>query len=221
MTSMMLAIGTAVLVGLTVVAVPPVEAAATVTVLRWGDGDTLDTNVGRVRLIGVDTPELGQCGATAAHQRAQRMAPAGTKIRLIDPRSVRDKDKYGRLLRYVEVVGKDVGLAQIKHGALARYDSRTGYDHHPRQTKYIRADKKHKSPCPNQGTGGKSSGGGSAAPAGNGRDCPASAPIKGNRGSNGWIYHQPWNQYYSVTVPEECFATAAAAEAAGYRAAKV
>ena len=35
------------------------------------------------------------------------------------------------------------------------------------------------------------------------------------------IYHKPGQRYYDVTVPEECFASEAAAQAAGYRAAKV
>jgi hypothetical protein len=52
-------------------------------------------------------------------------------------------------------------------------------------------------------------------------DCPSYAPIKGNQGSNGWIYHLPRNEYYDATNPEECFATESAALAAGYRPAKV
>lgn len=48
-------------------------------------------------------------------------------------------------------------------------------------------------------------------------NCPASHPIKGNQGSNGWIYHVPTGASYGVTDPEECFATEAAAQAAGYR----
>ena len=35
------------------------------------------------------------------------------------------------------------------------------------------------------------------------------------------IYHMPWQQYYDVTNAEACFATEAAAQAAGYRAAKI
>jgi hypothetical protein len=35
------------------------------------------------------------------------------------------------------------------------------------------------------------------------------------------IYHRPGQQYYNVTNPEACFRTAASAEAAGYRAAKI
>lgn len=54
---------------------------------------------------------------------------------------------------------------------------------------------------------------------GSGSSCPAGYPIKGNRNSKGeWIYHVPGGAFYSRTNPEECFATAAAARDAGYRA---
>ena len=51
-----------------------------------------------------------------------------------------------------------------------------------------------------------------------------SHPIKGNTAGRQAtrpvdpIYHVPGSRYYAVTDPEECFATAADAEAAGYRA---
>lgn len=47
-------------------------------------------------------------------------------------------------------------------------------------------------------------------------DCPAGFPIKGNASS--MIYHRPGTGSYERTVPELCFATDAAAAAAGYRA---
>lgn len=46
-------------------------------------------------------------------------------------------------------------------------------------------------------------------------ECPSSAPIKGNADSG--IYHVPSGQFYDVTNAEECFASEAAAVAAGYR----
>jgi hypothetical protein len=55
-------------------------------------------------------------------------------------------------------------------------------------------------------------------------DCPVTHPIKGNRSGrqasrpSDPIYHTPSSRWYAVTDPEECFATAADAEAAGYRA---
>lgn len=48
-----------------------------------------------------------------------------------------------------------------------------------------------------------------------GMNCPATNPVKGNRES--MIYHLPDGQFYAQTRPEECFATPADAEAAGYR----
>ena len=49
--------------------------------------------------------------------------------------------------------------------------------------------------------------------------CPAAYPIKGNADSG--IYHVLGGRYYTVTKAEECFATRAAAERAGYRASKL
>lgn len=50
--------------------------------------------------------------------------------------------------------------------------------------------------------------------------CPAAEPVKGNvpDGVGDRIYHLPGTRWYARTVPEECFASAAAAEAAGFRA---
>jgi hypothetical protein len=48
--------------------------------------------------------------------------------------------------------------------------------------------------------------------------CPDTMPVKG---SNSGIYHVPGGSFYNRTThPKACFATAADAEAAGYRAAK-
>ena len=45
--------------------------------------------------------------------------------------------------------------------------------------------------------------------------------IKGNQGSNGWIYHLPGMPFYERTKAEEMFCSEADAQAAGYRRAKV
>ena len=50
------------------------------------------------------------------------------------------------------------------------------------------------------------------------RACPSGYPIKGN--ANSRIYHVPGGRFYDRTVPERCYASAADAEADGYRAAK-
>ena len=59
----------------------------------------------------------------------------------------------------------------------------------------------------------------SVAPSGS--SCPAAYPIKGNVNSKGErIYHTTSSRTYNRTNPEQCFATAADAARAGYRAAR-
>jgi large subunit ribosomal protein L20 len=49
-------------------------------------------------------------------------------------------------------------------------------------------------------------------------NCPEDYPIKGNATSN--LYHSPGSPSYKRTVPEYCFATVEAAEAAGFNPTK-
>ena len=136
----------------------------------------------------------------------------------MNPSSVIDTDRYGRSLHYV-VRGKiDISKAQIIKGALARYDSTDGYQWHPRQASYHKADREHRDYRCSSKKRQSSSRPSSTAPTSK-WNCPSWAPIKGNDSS--MIYHMPWNRYYDATTPERCFSTETAAEAAGYRAAKV
>lgn len=104
------------------------------------DGDTIDlANGERVRLVGIDTPEQGECGSDAATAHLAGLV-LGERVRLRI--SDEDRDGYGRLLRYVDVGGVDAGLRQIEAGlAVARFDSRDGYGYHPRENRYVAADK--------------------------------------------------------------------------------
>jgi micrococcal nuclease len=67
------------------------------------DGDTLRlSGIGRVRLIGVDTPEVyggAECYGREASAFTKRVLPPGTRVRYrfgIEPR-----DRYGRALAYI------------------------------------------------------------------------------------------------------------------------
>lgn len=107
------------------------------------DGDTLDVarngNYERVRVIGIDTPESGVCGYSEAGNTLRAMVL--DRDVMLSPGAVDDRDKYGRILRYVDVDGADVGLALLEQGlAIARYDSRDGYGRHPREDTYVAAD---------------------------------------------------------------------------------
>lgn len=118
-------------------------------VIRVIDGDTVVTTKGTVRLIGIDTPERGKCGWESATSKAEHLAPRGAIVRLRHPSGGTDnKDRYGRILRYINYNGTDFGGAQIRAGfAKARYDSRDGYSRHPKQSDYIRWDKAKRDVC--------------------------------------------------------------------------
>jgi len=115
------------------------------------DGDTVDVaGVGRVRVIGVDTPERGECGYEEA-SRAVADLVLGETVTLV-PGARDDTDRYGRLLRYLQVGDTDVGLALLDSGlAVARYDSRDGYGEHPREDAYVRADARAAPVCDERG----------------------------------------------------------------------
>ncbi len=104
------------------------------------DGDTIwVAGAGKVRLVGMDTPERGQCGFEQATDHLAALLMGREVTLSYDGRD--DRDRYGRLLRYVDVGGVDAGLAQIQAGlARARYDSRDGYGEHPREATYLAAD---------------------------------------------------------------------------------
>ena len=118
------------------------SAGVAVTVTSVVDGDTINTTAGKVRLIGIDTPEQGQCNyALATAQLSQLISEQANQVVLV-PGAQDDKDKYDRLLRYVESPsGTDLNLQMIQSGlAIARYDSRDGYGTHAREGEYVIAD---------------------------------------------------------------------------------
>jgi endonuclease YncB( thermonuclease family) len=104
------------------------------------DGDTIDVRgYGTIRVIGIDAPERGECGHARAGELMQALT-LGKRVTLVAG-ARDDRDRYGRLLRYVDVDGRDAGLVLIRRGlAVARYDSRDGYGAHPRERRYVAAD---------------------------------------------------------------------------------
>jgi hypothetical protein len=111
-------------------------AVVTISIARVVDGDTVDLSTGeRVRLIGIDTPETGQCGYREATDRLVALV-TGQPVTL--EAGTRDNlDKYGRLLRYVLVNGVDSGGVLVSEGlAVPRYNSTDGYGAHPREAEY-------------------------------------------------------------------------------------
>lgn len=118
---------------------PGIDVAWTRTkVARIVDGDTIDTAKGRVRIIGIDTPERGKCNYQAATAYLAALIPVGDEVNLGRVETMADEDRYGRLVRYVDTMdGIDVGSELIRASlAIARYDSRDGYGEHPREQSY-------------------------------------------------------------------------------------
>lgn len=91
------------------------------------DGDTIDVaspdgSTERVRLLGIDTPEVsrddspGECGGEEAADRLAELLPEGTPVQLVSDSHADDEDRYGRLLRYVETDAGDAGATLISEG---------------------------------------------------------------------------------------------------------
>ena len=103
---------------------PQEGAQARATVARIGDGDTLDLVGGaRVRLVQVDAPELGQneCYAREALRALAGLAPPGAQIEIEADPGLDDKDRYGRLLRYVHRAELNVTVELVRRGAATPY----------------------------------------------------------------------------------------------------
>ena len=117
---------------------PSLTAAPVVTVVSVIDGDTIRTTEGTVRIIGIDAPENGVCGADPPTQRLAELLPAGAAVVLELPDGQNATDRHDRLLRYVTTdQGVDVALDLLIAGvAIARYDSTDGYPEHPREASY-------------------------------------------------------------------------------------
>jgi micrococcal nuclease len=94
------------------------------TVASVADGDTIRLTDGRrVRLVQIDAPELdsGECYARRAAETLEGLVPAGTRIRLQGDPALDDRDRFGRLLRYVFVEDTNVNLRLVEEGAASAW----------------------------------------------------------------------------------------------------
>lgn len=116
---------------------PPVTASPgdQLRVTYVADGDTLSglDSTGqrvRVRLVGIDAPELAkagqlaECGAADARDALQRLVLHQRVTLTNDPRADR-MDRFGRRLAYVDVAGVDVALHQVEAGYAAAWYPRS------------------------------------------------------------------------------------------------
>jgi endonuclease YncB( thermonuclease family) len=198
--------------------------AARVTVI---DGDTLDVGAVRVRLLGVDAPELGQrcasgrgdgawtCGARAAERLSALVDGAPVSC---DPMG---RDGYGRTLAVCRVRGEDIGEALVREGlawAFRRYsDNYAPAEDAARRARHgvWRAETMPPWAYREQRWTGAA-----------GRAPRPGCPIKGNITAQGErVYHTPWSPWYERTTVDErrgerWFCDEAEAATAGWRAAR-
>ncbi len=186
------------------------------------DGDTIEIDGRRVRIEGIDAPELGQrcprrwvgtwrCGRSAT--RALRRLISGKEVscqRL-------GADKYSRVIARCHAAGTDIGAYMVRTGyawAFVKYSNTyvaeeaaarrarngiwSGRPAQPaweyRHRHWVSAEQK----------------------------APEGCPIKGNISSKGRIYHPPWSPWYARTTitkeqGERWFCSEAEAMAAGWR----
>lgn len=94
-------------------------------VARVIDGDTIDVFVSesqmeRIRFIGIDTPETVdqrksvQCYGPEASARMKELLIGKSVV--LETKPDEDKDDYGRFLRYVILDGEDIGAEMLEEG---------------------------------------------------------------------------------------------------------
>lgn len=94
-------------------------------VIRVIDGDTFVVKINnkneKIRIIGIDTPEKEggyqtvECFGDHASDYAKKYLK-NKKVSLLKSKKQNNRDKYGRMLRYVFINGEDFGAKLIKEG---------------------------------------------------------------------------------------------------------
>ena len=200
---------------------------------RAADGDSLVLQGRRIRLFGIDAPELSQtcrragqnwaCGETA---KQKLEALVSNREIICKPRSI---DAFGRQVASCSVTARDIGEDMVRAGlATAFRQYSNDYVSTEEQARSARlgiwagefqapADYRHED---ERATGSLPT---VVRPQRTSRSAMApvitgSCRIKGNHSHRGeWIYHLPGMPYYEGTRAEAMFCTEAEARAAGYR----
>ncbi|MCV7595275.1 thermonuclease family protein [Micrococcus luteus] len=207
-----------------------------VTVESISDGDTLRVTLGevstRVRLLNIDTPETRhpskpvECmGPEATAALKSMISPGDTVVLRYDRRL---HDRYDRLLAgvYADGVLVNAEMARLGYGEPAVFDGNdrflpeveaaweearaNGVGRFSGECGAAAEPIPEAAPAPAAGDAGPVSGADSV--------CPDSHPVKAN--DNSGIYHVPGQQHYGKTNARHCYASASAAQADGYRAAR-
>ncbi len=92
--------------------IPNTKQTALVTHVIDGDTIEIEGKI-KVRYIGVNSPEIDQCFAEESYMENKKLVE-GKTVSLV--KDISDKDKYGRLLRYVYVGDQFVNEYLITNG---------------------------------------------------------------------------------------------------------
>lgn len=164
-------------------------------VTKVHDGDTVElANGERVRYIGIDTPETVyplkpvQCFGREASAKNKELVLNQTVCLTGD---ITDRDKYGRLLRYVWLGDTFINLELVREGYATSYS-------YPPDIKYQHLFIEAQDQAREQELGLWSACS-DAEPV----DWPGECPIKGNISTGGKIYHLPGCDSYEKTVIDE------------------
>ena len=187
----------------------------TIIVRRVIDGDTVELESGdRVRLIGIDTPEVGDCFAEQATD-SLRLLVEGKSVKL--EKDISETDRYGRLLRYIWANELLVNEMLVKEGDAHSSTFPPDVKH---QDRFIEAERQAREANRGLWSACRDVKGASISPT-------EGCIIKGNISSSGEkIYHLPGQRYYEKTQIDESkgeqwFCSEENATAAGWRKSKV
>jgi len=184
------------------------------------DGDSLIIGNQRIRLSGIDAPELRQTCARSDGRRWQCGASAKTALVTLANAgglscAATGTDPYGRRIAICRAGGRDLGAAMVAKGlALAFGADAAGYRPIERAAKRAGIglwQGRHQTPAAYR----------AAAAGGDGR-----CTIKGNVSAGGRIFHLPGQRFYQATKIDPAsgdrwFCSERDAEAAGWRKAAV
>jgi len=96
--------------------IPLVSFGQDVKVIRIIDGDTFEIENGdKVRMIGIDAPELKDNNGLESKNHLKLLIE-NKYVSLIKDEKNKNKDFFGRLLRYVYLDNYDVNLKMIEDG---------------------------------------------------------------------------------------------------------
>ncbi len=83
------------------------------------DGDTLDIDLGRIRLSGINTPETGECYYKEAKEKLEELV---LYQEIFLEEEITDTDKYGRFLRYIYTNTTFINGYLVEEGYAKVYD---------------------------------------------------------------------------------------------------